>query len=81
MKHLNVVTAFSRKLYAVQRINSTPLTRNRRHVDVRQKQEEKKKHKKGTHSYNWDFWNISELYVVSSTKALKQDSFLINLLA
>ena len=80
MKHLNVVTTFSRKLNGVQRINSTPLTRKRRHVDVRQKQKEKK-HKKGTHSYNWDFWNINELYVVSSTKALTQDSFLINLLA
>ena len=48
MKHLNVVTAFSRKLYAVQRINSTPLTRNRRHVDVRQKQEEKKTQKRNS---------------------------------
>ena len=46
MKHLNVLTTFSRKLNGVQRINSTPLTRNRRHVDVRQKQKEKKNTKK-----------------------------------
>lgn len=48
MKHLNVVTTFSRKLNGVQRINSTPLTRNRRHVDVRQKQIEKKTQKRNS---------------------------------